>query len=346
MDLQNILLRCLEKDPGRRYATAFELAEDLDRYLNDEPVLARTSGVMYRVRKRVRKNAILSAALLGTLFICGGGSALFIRADRRHERRQQESDRSEALEAAELDRRALESVKEAKELWRVRTSRREQWEKLFREAEVLVRSALAKHPRLAAGHYTLGEIRQAQGSWHEATEAFDRALALDPTMPGAWYRLGLCRLELYTEIMMGPGILEINLPEKEGSALRAKRAEPHKKAALEAFRRYADLRGLSEESSPVFRSSQAAVAIAENGRTGVASQSKSLVLLEGLRPGHRDDRFVDCGGHASAGGGACPSGMGPGETEGCSPGDRRLYPGSGPEPLLHVRLRHPGLGPG
>src|SRR5205814_1975992 len=63
-DLANIIMRCLEKEPVRRYATAFELAEDLERFLNEEPVLARTSGMMYRVRKRIRKNALLSASLL------------------------------------------------------------------------------------------------------------------------------------------------------------------------------------------------------------------------------------------------------------------------------------------
>jgi len=280
-DLDNIILRCLEKDPGRRYATAFELAEDLDRFLNEEPVLARASGVMYRVRKRVRKNAVLTAALVGALVLIGGGVAAFVREriDRRRELRQEETVRRDALDGAELNRRALEAVKEAKELWRVRTSSRDQWEKLLREAEQLVRSALEKHPGLAAGYYTLGEIRQARGSWQEAIQSFDRALALDPGMPGAWYRLGLCRLELYNEIMIGPGIIEINLPEQAGFALRAARAEPHKNAAIAAFRRYAELRGLREEASPVFRSSQAAIAIAE-GRNQEAVQICDGILAE------------------------------------------------------------------
>jgi len=280
-DLDNIILRCLEKDPDRRYATAFELAEDLERYLNEEPVLARASGVMYRVRKRVRKNAVLTGALAAALLLIGGGIAFFVREriDRRRELLQEETVRHDALDAAELNRRALETVKEAKELWRVRTSSREQWEKLLREAEQLVRSALEKHSGLAAGHYTLGEIRQAQGSWQDAIQSFDRALALDPGMPGAWYRLGLCRLELYNEIMNGPGIIEINLPERTGFALRAARAEPHKAAAIAAFRRYAELRGLKEEASPVFRSSQAAIAIAE-GRNQEAVEICDGILAE------------------------------------------------------------------
>jgi tetratricopeptide (TPR) repeat protein len=253
-DLEHIIMRCLEKSPSRRYATALELAEDLERYLDGEPVLAKPAGVTYRLRKRMRKNVALSAALLVILLAVGGGSTLIVTGN---------LSRRGALEAAELSRRALESVKEAKALWRVRSSSRGQWETLFHEAETLARAALEKHPDLAAGHYTLGEIRQSQGSWPEAIRSFERAIDLDPKMPGAWYRLGLCRLELYTDTMLGPGIIEVSLPEKEGFSWRESRAEPHKKAGIAAFRRYEQLRGVKEESSPLFRCSQAAIAIAE-----------------------------------------------------------------------------------
>ena len=264
-DLENIILRCLEKDPARRYATALQLSEDLERYLDGEPVLAKPAGVGYRLGKRMRKHLALTAAVAVLLLAIGVAGAVIWTGhlDRERERKSEEAARRAALDAAELSRRAQESVKEAKALWRIRSSRREQWESLLTEAETMTRSALEKHPSLAAGHYTQGEIWQSRGFWQEAIQAFKRTIELDPDMPGAWYRLGLCRLELYMDTMLGPGIIEVSLPEEEGFARREYRAEPHKQSALAAFRKYAQLRGVKEELSPLFRCSQAAVAIAE-----------------------------------------------------------------------------------
>jgi len=50
-DLETICLKCLEKDPRRRYATAEALAEDLRRYLNDEPISARSFNVLDRLAR-------------------------------------------------------------------------------------------------------------------------------------------------------------------------------------------------------------------------------------------------------------------------------------------------------
>ena len=63
-DLELICLRCLEKDPDRRYASAEELADDLERFLKDEPVAARHTGVVGQLRRWIRREPELSFRLI------------------------------------------------------------------------------------------------------------------------------------------------------------------------------------------------------------------------------------------------------------------------------------------
>jgi serine/threonine protein kinase len=67
VDLETICLKCLEKDPQRRYPTARAFGEDLQRWLNHEPIRARPAGPFLRINRWTRRNptgATLIAALL------------------------------------------------------------------------------------------------------------------------------------------------------------------------------------------------------------------------------------------------------------------------------------------
>jgi TolB-like protein/Tfp pilus assembly protein PilF/predicted Ser/Thr protein kinase len=73
-DLSTICLKCLEKDPKRRYSSALALGEDLERWLKHEPILARHTGVFARGRKWVRRNptsALLAASLVALAAAAG-----------------------------------------------------------------------------------------------------------------------------------------------------------------------------------------------------------------------------------------------------------------------------------
>ncbi len=73
-DLSTICLKCLEKDPKRRYPSALALAEDLERWLKHEPIRARHTGVFARGRKWVQRNptsALLAASVIALAAAAG-----------------------------------------------------------------------------------------------------------------------------------------------------------------------------------------------------------------------------------------------------------------------------------
>src|SRR5207245_1386561 len=73
-DLSTICLKCLEKGPKRRYSSALALAEDLERWLKHEPILARHTGIITRGKKWVRRNptsALLAASLVALAAAAG-----------------------------------------------------------------------------------------------------------------------------------------------------------------------------------------------------------------------------------------------------------------------------------
>ena len=84
-DLSTICLKCLDKDPRRRYSSALALAEDLERWLKHEPIQARHTGVVARGRKWLQRNptasamAGLSLALIAAIGVIVWKSELFRR---------------------------------------------------------------------------------------------------------------------------------------------------------------------------------------------------------------------------------------------------------------------------
>jgi WD40 repeat protein len=72
-DLETICLKCLEKDPGRRYHSAEALAADLERWQRQEPILARPQSGLYVLGKLVRRNKGGTAALGGVLMLLVAG---------------------------------------------------------------------------------------------------------------------------------------------------------------------------------------------------------------------------------------------------------------------------------
>ncbi len=87
LDLETICLKCLEKSPARRYATAAALAEDLTRFLEGRPVLARPLGRGGQLVRAARRHPWqAAAALMGAALVAGVLLFLVwgVRTERRH----------------------------------------------------------------------------------------------------------------------------------------------------------------------------------------------------------------------------------------------------------------------
>ncbi|HJZ94163.1 MAG TPA: protein kinase, partial [Gemmataceae bacterium] len=105
-ELDWIVMKCLEKDRGRRYETANSLALDVQRYLADEPVQACPPSAGYRLRKFARRNkwSLVTWSLLGALLLLLV-VGIPVTAILRHERdraidNQRRAERAEALATA------------------------------------------------------------------------------------------------------------------------------------------------------------------------------------------------------------------------------------------------------
>jgi serine/threonine-protein kinase len=104
-DLETICLKCLEKSPPRRYASAQDLADDLHRFLDGKPVRARPVGMLERAAKWARRRpavALLVATLLLVLGVAAG-TAVWLHqqeAGRQAAKAQRERQAGEALETA------------------------------------------------------------------------------------------------------------------------------------------------------------------------------------------------------------------------------------------------------
>jgi tetratricopeptide (TPR) repeat protein/tRNA A-37 threonylcarbamoyl transferase component Bud32 len=181
-DLETICLKCLRKDPKRRYATAEELAEDLRRFRADEPIQARPVGRLERAAKWVRRKPAAAALVLVSVLAAGGllGQGLWSYREVRAERDRAEDNFRTARAAV---RELLTEV--AQEQLAYEPGLELKRKALLEKALEFYKGFLAKKstdPRVrletAEAYYLVAEIHRLLGQHRAAQAAFAEAFPL------------------------------------------------------------------------------------------------------------------------------------------------------------------------
>ena len=108
-DLETIVMKCLERDPDQRYATAAEFRDDCQRYLSDQPVSARRPGVIIRTLRfgKRRRGLIAGLAAASVLAVAATYVVLASLASAREDNRA----RADAMRTRERVRQTLNQVR-------------------------------------------------------------------------------------------------------------------------------------------------------------------------------------------------------------------------------------------
>jgi eukaryotic-like serine/threonine-protein kinase len=195
-ELDWVVMKCLEKDRARRYESAGGLAQDVERYLRDEPVLAGPPSVRYRFRKFARRHwRGLTAALAFVLVLVAAVVTLAVALVTVNRERQEKvvalDEKGAALEAEgrrrKQAREALDTMSsELIEDWLARQKELLPGHKRFLEQALRAYEEFAadtgqqEEARAGAAHAWLrvGAIRRRLGQWKDAEAAYERGREL------------------------------------------------------------------------------------------------------------------------------------------------------------------------
>ena len=192
-DLDLIVLKALRRDPERRYRSAAELGDDLRRFLESRPILARPDSPAYRVSRFVRRHrvAAVAAAVALLALVVGLGGALWQADVARRAARDAEAQR----QRAERVKAFVLSLFEEQDPFRRAQAQARPAKQLVEDGLARLDSELRAEPALQAELMgDLGAVQIDLGDLAGAEQTFQKALALQQAWaaPGS---LAVARVE-------------------------------------------------------------------------------------------------------------------------------------------------------
>ncbi|MDC3955548.1 serine/threonine-protein kinase [Polyangium jinanense] len=188
-ELEAIVMKCLERNPARRYASAGALAKDLARFLNGEVPEARRAGLGAALRRKARKHARASALALGFLVLGSGGV---------HVREQGEA-AAQAELAQDIGRLLTDMELFMRTAYQMPPHDIERERAVVRERIRSLEHHVAKVGAASEGtvQYALGKAYLALGEEEQACMHLEQAEAAGYASPELGYALALAQLGTY-----------------------------------------------------------------------------------------------------------------------------------------------------